>query len=255
MRFLVFGDLHGENRWKHEVKNIDHYDHVIFMGDYMDSFTHYDVELIQNLNDLLDFKAKYFNKVTLLMGNHDNQYAFSDYHETRCSGFRSHIYLKAKIRFIDNPTFFQAAVQFEDLLFTHGGLLNVHYEALNRIIKKEENMRYDTYLNLIFKEKPRTMFMVSAFRGGKDTHSGIFWTDWRELLAEKNNLPINQIVGHTAVHGGDFAMKGKNFIFNTDSILKDDTFYEIYKNQNGHWIMAKKKFSVPKLEKQYKIFS
>lgn len=255
MRFLVFGDLHGENRWQKEVEKIDSYDRVIFMGDYMDSFTHYDVELIENLNNIIDFKNSYPDKVTLLLGNHDNHYLFSDFPETRCSGFRSHIYLRVKTRFKNNEDFFQAAYQFEDLLFTHGGLLNVHYQHLNNIVKKEESMRYDTYLNMIFENKPRTMFLVSGLRGGGDSHSGIFWTDWRELIAEKNILPINQIVGHTANFGGDFEMRGDRFIFNTDSILRNDTFHEIYRNPNGHWVIATKKFSVPKIEKNYKIFS
>jgi predicted phosphodiesterase len=253
MRLLVFGDLHGESRWQQHVENIDHYDYVIFMGDYMDSFTHFDTELIDNLTKLINFKAMYPNKVILLLGNHDNQYAFSDFYETRCSGFRQHIYLYAKARYKNNMDLFQAAFQVEDILFTHGGLLNVHYEALNRIIKKEENMRYDTYLNMIFNEKPRMMLLVSAFRGGDDSHSGIFWTDWRELLAEKNILPINQVVGHTASFGGDFEMRGKNFIFNSDSILKNDTFHEIYKNENQTWIVKKQKLSV--LENKHKQYS
>lgn len=246
MRLLVFGDLHGENRWEQHIQDIDRYDYIIFMGDYMDSFTHLDVELIDNLSQLINFKATYPNKVILLLGNHDNQYAFSDFYETRCSGFRSHIYLYAKTRYRENMDLFQAAFQIEDILFTHGGLLNVHYEALNKIIEKEQNMRYDAYLNMIFNEKPRTMFLVSALRGGGDSHSGIFWADWRELLAEKNYLPLNQVVGHTATFGGDFEMRGEKFIFNTDSILKKGAFYEIFKNQNQTWMIEEKKLSVLK---------
>ena len=98
-------------------------------------------------------------------------------------------------------------------------------------------MRYDTYLNMMFREKPRTMFTVSAFRGGGDDHSGIFWADWQELKYEKEYLPINQIVGHTARYGGDLEIRDKKFIFNTDSILKNETFHEIYKNQNKDWII------------------
>jgi predicted phosphodiesterase len=73
MRLLVFGDLHGESRWQQHVENIDRYDYVIFMGDYMDSFTHLDIELIDNLSELINFKAMYPDKVILLLGNHDNQ--------------------------------------------------------------------------------------------------------------------------------------------------------------------------------------
>lgn len=237
MRILVFGDLHGENGWRKHVEKINQYDYVVFMGDYMDSFTHLDVELIENLNNLIDFKDAYKDKVILLLGNHDNHYIYSDFPETRCSGFRSHIYLRAKTRYKNNLDLFDAAFQTEDILFTHGGLLNIHYQHLNNILSKEKDMRYDTYLNMMFKNKPRSMFMVSGFRGGGDSHSGIFWADWAELKNEKEYLPLNQVVGHTARHGGEFKMRERKFIFNADSILKTQSFHEIYKNQNKDWII------------------
>lgn len=246
MRILVFGDLHGENRWQRYVEKIDQYDYIIFMGDYMDSFTHLDVELIENLNQIINFKGTYPNKVILLLGNHDNQYAFLDFQETRCSGFRQHISIRAKMRYRNNFDLFTVAFQTEDILFTHGGLLKAHYDALNRINQKRDNQRYDDYLNEMFREKPRAMFSVSALRGGSDSNSGIFWTDWRELAGEKESLPINQVVGHSANFGGEFISKNNRFIFNTDSILKSETFYEIYKNPNNHWIMESKKLSVNK---------
>ena len=246
MRILVFGDLHGENRWQHHVEEINKYDYVIFMGDYMDSFTHMDVELIENLNNIINFKANYPNKVILLLGNHDNQYIFPDYPETKCSGFRSHLLIRAKNRYKNNINLFDVAFQTEDILFTHGGLLKVHYDALNRINQKKDNQRYDDYLRDFFREKPRAMFCISALRGGDDSHSGIFWADWRELTAEKESLPINQVVGHTANFGGDFISKNGRFIFNADSILRKDTFHEIYKSPNNIWTVVTKNLSVNK---------
>ena len=246
MRILVFGDLHGENRWQNHVEKINQYDYIVFMGDYMDSFTHMDVELIENLNNIINFKATYPNKVICLLGNHDNQYIYPDYPETRCSGFRSHLLIRAKARYKGNLDLFDTAFQTEDILFTHGGLLKIHYDALNRINQKQNNQRYDAYLNEMFKEKPRTMFGVSAIRGGGDSHSGIFWTDWRELISEKESLPINQVVGHTANFGGEFHSKNGKFFFNADSILKNDTFHEIYKNPNNDWIVETKNLSVSK---------
>jgi protein-L-isoaspartate(D-aspartate) O-methyltransferase len=103
--------LHGENRWQSHVEKIDQYDYIVFMGDYMDSFTHLDVELIENLSQIINFKGTYPNKVILLLGNHDNQYAFLDYQETRCSGFRQHISVRAKMRYRNNFDLFTVAFQ------------------------------------------------------------------------------------------------------------------------------------------------
>lgn len=236
MKLLVFGDLHGDNRWRNHVKDIDKYDYVIFMGDYMDSFTHLDVELIDNLENLIHLKAKFPNKVILLLGNHDNQYIYPDYTETHCSGFRRHLLVKVKNRYRYNLDFFTTAFQYQDILFTHAGLLNNHFTKLNNIFKKENDMRYDTYLNLFFEQKPRAMFAVSAFRGGEDSSGGIFWADWAELANEKNNLPINQVVGHSERYGGNFELKNGHFIFNADSV-KINNYYEIFKNENKDWII------------------
>jgi predicted phosphodiesterase len=243
MKIMVFGDLHGENKWENHVKKIDQYDYVVFMGDYVDSFTHLDVELIENLDNLIKLKEKHQNKVILLLGNHDNQYLYSDFPETRCSGFRQHIYLKLKSRYKNYFDFFNAAFQTENILFTHAGLLKAHYDKLNAI-NKNDNQRYDSYLNKMFFEKPRAMFSVSALRGGDDMHGGIFWADWRELVMEKECLPINQVVGHSANYGGEFISQNGKFIFNADSILKNQSFYEINKNANNDWVIETKNLSV-----------
>ena len=239
MKLIVFGDLHGENGWKKHRDKIDSCNYMIFMGDYMDSFTHTDVNLIHNLDDLINFKCLYPNKVILLLGNHDNQYFLpDDVSNVVCSGFRHHILTKVKPRFRNNLDLFQPAHQVEDILFTHGGLLHEHLKYLNSFFDKKD-MRYDTYLNSFFKTKINPMLNISPFRGGSDKHSGIFWTDWAELMMEKNPLPINQIVGHTASYGDKFHNRKGNFIFNADSILSKKIFYKIFKNANNNWIIEK----------------
>ena len=72
MKILIVPDTHGRDFWK--VPNIEEYDKIIFLGDYLDHYpdesTHeHDIE---NFKDIIEFKKKYPDKVILLLGNHKN---------------------------------------------------------------------------------------------------------------------------------------------------------------------------------------
>lgn len=237
---IIIGDIHGEKHWQKIQNEIDKCRYMIFMGDYVDSFERSDKEISKNLEKVIDLKKNNKEKVILLLGNHDNQYLFGDL--TRCSGFRPQMFTVLKNKFEENIDLFCVSHQIEDVLFTHGGLLNDHFRDLNRIFKKEKNMRYDTYLNMFFRNKIIPMLSVSYIRGGSDRNSGIFWTDWRELLMEKEMLPVHQVVGHSANFGGSFSVrKNGKFIFNSDNV-HNRKFYEMFKNANDNWIFKERDF-------------
>ena len=54
--------------------NIKNYDKVVFLGDYVDSFTISNIASYENLKDIIRLKKRDPNKVVLLLGNHDIQY-------------------------------------------------------------------------------------------------------------------------------------------------------------------------------------
>lgn len=72
---LVCGDIHGRKFWKKPCENIEPYDKVIFLGDYLDpyDFEHISVpQAIVNFEDILELKKNNMDKVVLLLGNHKN---------------------------------------------------------------------------------------------------------------------------------------------------------------------------------------
>ena len=71
MKHLIVGDLHGKDCWK--SIDIDKYERVVFLGDYVDSFTLPDLVIDQNLQDIIVLKKAYSNKIVLLLGLPTNE--------------------------------------------------------------------------------------------------------------------------------------------------------------------------------------
>ena len=69
MKYILIGDIHGRTNWKQIVEKEKDADKFIFFGDYFDP---YDWslslnEIVNNFNDILEFKNKNPNKVILLI--------------------------------------------------------------------------------------------------------------------------------------------------------------------------------------------
>lgn len=111
MKALVIGDIHGKEDWK-DVDYME-YDRVIFVGDYLDSFTHSSAQLYSNLRGIIELKSFFPNKITLLLGNHDIQYfRFSWINATfRCSGYRPDLEYQFEVSkvFENNLSLFEIA--------------------------------------------------------------------------------------------------------------------------------------------------
>jgi predicted phosphodiesterase len=237
MRIAAIGDIHGRNYWKIFESVKDQYDKIIFIGDYVDSFNIDDNLIIKNLNEIIEFKKQNLKKVELLLGNHDNQYLF-DSLQTRCSGFRQSISSLLSTIFKSNEKLFTCSYQYQDLLFTHGGLINKFYLNLIQRVEKGEEQRYSDYLNFIGKNKISLLLDVSLFRGGKDKYSGIFWADWIEMITQDFHLPINQVIGHSARYGGEHKkINDDHFIIDIDILDKEKVYFEFI--QNDKWEFKK----------------
>lgn len=209
MKTLVIGDVHGTNKWKDiEPRN---YDKIVFLGDYVDSYTIDNSEMVYNLKNIIDFKKDYKNKVILLMGNHDNSYAMLYDHiaqtkklGTSCSGFRHEIAPDLYKLYSENMDLFQATYQVGNYLFSHAGLSRQSY---NEYFKQEyenvykDTMMLSTYLNMLYDKRDERLFKIGTLRGGWNRNGGIFWADREETSGKYRVLNnYNQIVGHTPVH-------------------------------------------------------
>lgn len=76
-KILIIPDVHGRTFWKYAIDNIDKYDKVIFLGDYLDPYFWEVISFdfaISNFKEIIKFKRDNMDKVILLKGNHDWHY-------------------------------------------------------------------------------------------------------------------------------------------------------------------------------------
>ncbi|TSJ34924.1 metallophosphoesterase [Mucilaginibacter corticis] len=126
MKHVIIGDLHGRDIWKEAP--MDDQSKFIFLGDYVDSLRKSDQEILENLRDVIAFKARYPWRVVLLTGNLDAQYMY--YPHYRCAGFRASAQPALTKLFRANDHHFAYAYQVRNMLFTHAGVTNTWFRQL-----------------------------------------------------------------------------------------------------------------------------
>lgn len=179
MKTLFVGDLHGARDIVRLALKTTYPDRVVFMGDYLDSFTRPVEDQISTLQLVMDACENNPEKYIALMGNHELSYIEDG---MQCSGFKAEtasyiVHLQKRMRAILKPYFWIE----EDWLATHAGVSNALLE-----LKK---MDLETYL------QQGDFFQIGRFRGGWAPIGGLHWCDFN---AEFDPIPgVNQIVGHT----------------------------------------------------------
>lgn len=217
----IIPDIHGRDFW-HDIEKLDSWERIIFLGDYVDpyreeGFTPNDA--ITELKRVIEFARTHLN-VTLLLGNHDAGYFFSDY-ICECRMDYDN-YLEIQNIFRDNRDLFKLAYydtieidgNTKDVVFTHAGLskqwlkyLYGEYEMSIEDIVKDLNEKFDQLKEYFstktkFNDDVETFYqrlcLVSYNRGGWGYTSSCMWSDIRDYTAALNILPdVYQIVGHT----------------------------------------------------------
>lgn len=194
MKVLTIGDLHEKDVWKTRVNQND-WDVCVFIGDYVDSWTHDDTTCINNLRDIIAFKQSDPDSIFLLLGNHEISYMDTAY---RCSGFQPSMYLAINDILSREKDLFQVAFQVDNYLFTHAGVTKKWYVHSQDIIEDFSGYNLAETLNNIHNSsKQPILHTVGKLRGGHG-FGGITWADKTELM--EGPLPdYHQIVGHTPV--------------------------------------------------------
>ena len=195
-KFLIISDLHGRDCWQHSIKN-NIYDKVIFLGDYVDSFDLPDKVILDNLNNIINFKINNMDNVILLWGNHEHQYRIpiNSYNYYKCSGYRDTMHVDLYDILTTHKNLFLNAYQYKNNIFTHAG---VHQGWFTYNFKGDITANIaDQLNNPISKEQQLTLHDISHYRGGCNNVGGIFWCDKKEL--NKPLMGFDQIVGHTHV--------------------------------------------------------
>jgi hypothetical protein len=194
MKTITIGDLHGIDKWK--TIDPEHYDKIIFLGDYLDSFCLLDKEIISNFKDIIDFKQDWPDKVVLLFGNHEISYMYPKY---RATGYRTGIAAKVSKLLWDHYHLFRIAWQHENFLWSHAGILQDFFDQkiLPQIIAGDTNLA--ATLQRLFEEGYSPIFEYGYKRGGSiNSLAGPLWLDKAEMMQQPLK-GYHQIVGHTRV--------------------------------------------------------
>lgn len=198
MKILTIGDVHGSGYWK-ELIDLGKYDKIVFLGDYVDSFTETDGDILSNLNQIIELKKQNRDRIILLWGNHDLQYRFS-YSTHGCSGYRYRMYAALHTLFTENDYLFQASFQIGNYIWTHAGINNRWFDWFEEHAVNLTGTISEKLNDMFNSSKEYVLSAVGRERGGNSNYGGIFWADKSETSA----YPLegtHQIVGHTRVYG------------------------------------------------------
>jgi hypothetical protein len=214
MKVLTIGDLHGKTIWN--KLPFDEFDHVVFIGDYLDGDGSTDE--IKNLNEIIRLKIANPEKFKLLIGNHEVQYywhpesSLKKYNQLLSSSFHD--------IFEENEGLFDVAFQVNNYLWTHAGITNRWLQFVENTCPgfkiNFEHAAANALNSLLKSDKKDVLFSVGKAKGGNST-GGPFRADISEL---KTGIPlnINQIIGHFRVKGIEKLEIDKNEIILTDCL-------------------------------------
>ncbi len=198
MKHIIIGDLHGKDCWK-EI-NINNYDKVIFLGDYVDHWTLPDADIYRTLNEVIELKITHPEKVELLLGNHDVQYLY--FPRYLCSGYRPSMQKLLTMLFNDNKRLFKIAYQKGNHLFSHAGVTNNWYQQFeqNSLIAqiKDEGDNLADLLNKTDHTSLRSLLHHAGKSRGGDGGGGVTWADRSELIEDMLH-GFHQVAGHTVI--------------------------------------------------------
>lgn len=216
-KVLVVPDVHGRTFWTKVINEVDNFDRIIFLGDYLDQYNFEQIsstEAIENFKRIIEFKKENEDNVILLLGNHDLPYFSETYYELSSWHCRHDIFNHGEIckLFSENKNFFKIAHVEEDIIFTHSG---IESEWLREVVMCNSNdiniigMAINSLIHpKLGKMGLRSLFKVTAARGGSDRCPSCVWADINEMLFEQLRtqnpddsldpiLKMKQVFGHT----------------------------------------------------------
>lgn len=203
--YLIIPDVHqnlDRVRQILETEDAKAAEHIIFLGDYFDSFD-YDF----NTKETCKFLNNNINneKYTFLLGNHDLHYITKVQHYT-CSGWtfqkQSIIDVNLSKEFVSKAKIWKyEKIAGKHFLFSHAGMHShfapVHFDEMLKTEKGlEEWFKYQeaNVLDSIFVNQYHPLLGAGKDRGGYEKYGGVTWIDWSSLDQIPN---ITQIVGHS----------------------------------------------------------
>lgn len=217
---VIVPDVHGRKFWK-DVEKFPK-EKIVFLGDYLDPYPFEGIskmDAFENFADVLEFAKTNKDRVTLLLGNHDCEYAIgTNVCYCRCD---TKNYDTISGLFLDNKEMFSFVKKVnaggEEFVLSHAGLhplwlqkwkkhegvfkilYNSHLEECNFAGRDIAELENDDWYNFMC-----SLCDVSEYRGGTNWAGSPVWADIREYFKEETELgrlPFKQIVGHTYLDG------------------------------------------------------
>lgn len=220
MKVLIIPDIHCRKFWRQTIfDNIENVEKIIFLGDYFDSYNEGNLEEdeISMLNNIINLRKEYSNKVILLIGNHDEHYIWDE----AITGSRFNR-LKAKKYyniFNENLDLFNLSFIQDDVIFSHAGITEgwaylfladyMEYDDLalsGNLVLEAAQVLMDTPLKDFNIYYINALNCISRYRGGLDKYGSCLWADLREhcykingagIITPNGEDGIYQIFGHT----------------------------------------------------------
>lgn len=228
MSVLVCGDLHG--RYEIAEDLLYKYDEpVIFVGDYLDSYTVPRKDQIRTLSLIMDACEQRPNTIGLI-GNHEMSYLSPT---RRCSGWSTEVqaYVSdVRDRMLKTLHLFASVY---GVLITHAGVSNnfLHNVTDTALLYNDHAKTFNAICGVLDRLSDNDLNSVGYSRGGTHDCGGPLWCDWTEFE------PINgirQVFGHTEYrHNVDPAIlvtdDGNNF--NIDCLSRQKACIRIHEDQ------------------------
>jgi len=200
MIVTAIGDIHWMTKWEKIVeKEIDISDKIIFVWDYFDAYSKnitVEDEYI-NFEKILELKKEYWEKIILLLWNHDLHYL--DGIDNKYDRFSEINYDKINSILTNsiNDNLLQIATKIDNVLYTHAWVTKT-WLSDNNI--QDTNNNIDLSINALFlkNEKAFDFIQKEGYISERKWDNIFQWPLWvrdKSLLADK--LDIKQVVWHT----------------------------------------------------------
>src|SRR5574344_1686724 len=229
MKVFVIPDIHLTNFWiKAAEDNIDNVDKMVFLGDYIDSENSNIISSEENylstLQRLKEFRNSHPDKVVLLCGNHDFSYiALSK--DGRCVSNHQPNHIKIDHAFTDLLPNLHAAVEIDEVVYSHAGISKVWYE-------NNGSPSFEQMDNMLHARNENAYNWNGLYDGyGNEPQQTPFWIRPEALidnhLYSKSTFNMQfpkQVVGHTSVKLDKYPLIISNTMGGMTNIMPDGSW-------------------------------
>lgn len=197
MKIAFIGDTHGRQHWK--KVNVDEYDKVVFIGDYVDSFDITLVEQLDNLNDLIKLRDDYEDKIVFLAGNHDISYLWDFIPYSKCSGYQHVMQFQYKELLTRLNTV--GSFAYKNVLATHAGVNKkwcdkYGWEELHQSMTDGDCEKASELINDMYLRNDRSLLDPGTSGTMGHLTGSFIWARPQELTQHQYERCV-QVVGHT----------------------------------------------------------